>query len=51
MTGVVAGFRHSLLGTAVRWEMIALSSLVSISLFIVGLFAFRRMETYFADVI
>jgi lipopolysaccharide transport system permease protein len=51
MTGVVSGFRHSLLGTEARWEFIALSSLISISLFVVGLFSFRRMETYFADVI
>ncbi|HEY0795431.1 MAG TPA: ABC transporter permease [Acidisarcina sp.] len=51
MTGMVEGFRHSLLGTAVSWPLIGESFLVSIILFLAGLMIFRRMETLFADVI
>jgi lipopolysaccharide transport system permease protein len=51
MTGVVLGFRSSLLGTPADWGLIKLSLLMSLVLFIGGLLIFRRMERRFADVI
>ena len=51
MAGVVLGFRYSLLGTNVMWQVLALSMVVSAVLFVVGLYTFRRMERRFADVI
>lgn len=51
MSGMVTGFRYSLLGSAARWDLIAVSFLVSVVLFVTGLFIFRRMERRFADVI
>ncbi len=52
MTGVIEGFRSALLGTvAFPTQVILISALVSIILFIVGALYFRRRERYFADVI
>jgi lipopolysaccharide transport system permease protein len=52
MVGVIEGFRSVLLGTvAFPTRMIAISALVSVVLFIFGLFYFKQMERYFADVI
>jgi lipopolysaccharide transport system permease protein len=51
MAGVVLGFRHAILGSPASWSVMGLSLVVSICLFIGGLFVFRRMEQLFADVI
>lgn len=51
MAGVVEGFRYCLLGTPVNWQLVTLSLLITVALFIFGLFLFRRMERRFADVI
>lgn len=52
MTGVIEGFRSVLLGTvAFPTQMVLVSALVSISIFIVGVLYFRQTERYFADVI
>lgn len=51
MAGMVEGFRYAFLGTPANWSLIAMSTLVSVFLFIAGLFIFRRMERQFADVI
>lgn len=52
MTGVVEGFRWALLGANTRpGPMIAVSSLVAVTLLVTGLFYFRRMERTFADVV
>jgi len=52
MVGVIEGFRSVLLGTvAFPTRMIAISALVSVVLFIFGLFYFKQMERYFADVL
>lgn len=52
MVGVVDGFRWALLGTdTVPGNMIVVSVLVAITLFISGAFYFRRMEQSFADVL
>lgn len=53
MAGVVEGFRWALLGTqqSISPVMIAISSGIALTLFISGLFFFRRMERVFADMI
>jgi lipopolysaccharide transport system permease protein len=50
MAGVVEGFRWALLGAHTAPGMsIILSVAVSLSIFVMGLFTFRRMEASFAD--
>jgi len=52
MVGVVEGFRWALLGQQnVSWDLMFLSVLLILVLFITGLFYFRRVEFEFADVV
>lgn len=52
MAGVIEGFRSVLLGTVVfPTQMVLISAVVSSTLFIFGLFYFKKMERYFADII
>lgn len=52
MTWIIQGFRWSLLGTGeMDWQKIAITGLFSISIFLAGLFYFRKMESEFADII
>jgi lipopolysaccharide transport system permease protein len=52
MVGVIEGFRSVLLGTvAFPAQMLLVSTLVSVGLFIIGLFYFKQTERYFADII
>jgi lipopolysaccharide transport system permease protein len=53
MTGVVEGFRWSLLGSSASapGPMLAISSIIAVVVLITGLFYFRRMERTFADTV
>jgi len=52
MVGVIEGFRSALLGTtAFPTITVVLSTLVSMALFLFGLFYFKQTERYFADII
>lgn len=52
MVGVIEGFRSILLHTnPIPWSFIAIGAAVSIILFFVGSFYFRKMERVFADVV
>ncbi len=51
MAGVIEGFRWALLGTNPPEAMILVSVGVVILLLVGGLFYFKRMEQYFADVV
>ncbi len=52
MTGIIEGFRSALLGTvAFPTQMLLISTLVSLILFIIGALYFKQTERYFADVI
>ncbi len=52
MAGVIEGFRSALLGTvAFPTQMLLASTIVSLSLFIIGALYFRQTERYFADII
>ena len=52
MAGVVAGFRWALFGGgSPMWGLMAVSFAVTLTLFIGGLFWFRKVEHRFSDVI
>lgn len=51
MSGMVEGFRHGLLGSAISWSLVGSSFAFAMLLFVAGLFYFRRMERTFADTI
>jgi lipopolysaccharide transport system permease protein len=51
LVSVIEGFRACLLGTAFPWQFIWPGMIVSILLFVSGLFYFKRMERIFVDVI
>ena len=52
MVGIIEGFRSVLLGTvSFPAQMLLISTLVSMILFIIGGFYFKQMERYFADII
>lgn len=51
MVGVIEGFRSALLNTGpMPWDMLAVGTASAIVIFVGGLFYFRRMEAFFADV-
>jgi lipopolysaccharide transport system permease protein len=51
MAGVIEGFRWALFGTVVPSSMIFISVCVVGLLLITGMFYFRRMEQYYADIV
>jgi lipopolysaccharide transport system permease protein len=51
MSGMIVGFRHSLLGGSTNWTLVTASLVTSVFIFLAGLFIFRRMERRFADII
>ena len=51
MTWVVDLSRWTLLGTTVSWGVVALSFATMCVLLVSGLYYFRRVEHFFADVI
>jgi lipopolysaccharide transport system permease protein len=51
MAGVIEGFRWALLGTEIPGTMIFVSVGVVVVLLVSGIFYFRRMEQYYADIV
>ena len=52
LAGLLEAFRWSLLGAGeVKWGYVAYSALFALLLFVMGAFAFKKMERKFADVI
>lgn len=51
MTGLVAGFRASIIGGPLPWADLAISSLVAIFALVAGCLYFRKVEDRFADII
>lgn len=51
LAGVIEGFRWSLLGTDMPGAMMLVSVGVVVFLLITGIFYFRRMEQYYADIV
>lgn len=50
MSGVIGGFRSTLLNQPIDWSGLGISSLTAISIFLFGLHNFRRVERRFADI-
>jgi lipopolysaccharide transport system permease protein len=52
MGGVIHAYRASLLGhQPIDWQLLTLSALIILAIFLGGLYYFRRMEKVFADVV
>jgi lipopolysaccharide transport system permease protein len=52
MGGVIEAFRPAVLGhMPIPWVSLAISAAVGLAVFSGGMFYFRRVERYFADVI
>ncbi len=51
MAGLLDGFRRSLLGQSIRWDLAAVSTTVTVAVLLAGLLYFRRVERRFVDVI
>jgi lipopolysaccharide transport system permease protein len=51
VTGIITGFRVSLLGGDFQWSSLATSAVVTCCLLIYAAYAFRRMEKQFADIV
>jgi len=52
MGGVIKAYRASLLGhQPIDWFLLGISTAIILVVFITGLYYFRRMERYFADIV
>jgi lipopolysaccharide transport system permease protein len=51
MTGMIEGFRSSLLGRPFNWSALAVSAVITLVLLIYSSYTFHRMERSFADII
>ena len=51
LTGIIETSRALLVGRAVPWEALAISSAVIVAVYVLGLVYFQRTERRFADVI
>lgn len=52
MTGVITVARGLLLGsTAINWDLVGLSALMSVIFLVIGIIYFRKTERFFADVL
>ena len=51
MTGIIEGYRASLLGRSFNWSALAVSAAITLALLIYSSYAFHRMEKDFADII
>ena len=49
MSGAIELLRSTVTHTELNWQLLGLSSLISLLLFFIGLFYFRKTEYYFAD--
>ncbi|MBA3765521.1 MAG: ABC transporter permease [Acidobacteria bacterium] len=49
LTGIIEGFRSSLMGRAFNWRAIIVSSVVALAFLLASVFIFRRLEKSFAD--
>ena len=51
LTGIIEGYRASLLGKRFDWITLGISSIITLALFVYSAYAFRRMEKSFSDII
>lgn len=51
LTGIIEGYRSSLLGLPFKWTALAISSVITLGMLLYSSYAFRRMEKNFADIV
>jgi len=51
MTGIIQGFRSSLLGQPFHWPALAFSAVITVATLIYAAYFFRHMEKSFADIV
>ena len=51
MAGLITGIRSSLLNLSFSWQDIWISGTISMGLFVIGIFYFKKVERRFADII
>ena len=51
LTGIIEGYRSSLVGTPFKWNALAVSTVITILALTYSSFMFRRMEKSFADIV
>jgi lipopolysaccharide transport system permease protein len=51
LAGIIEGYRSSLLGQAINWKSLGISTLITIVMLVYASYSFRRMEKTFADVV
>jgi len=51
LTGIIENFRSALVGTQMKWSLLAISAAITLVLFVCSAYAFKRMERTFADLV
>lgn len=51
LTGIIGGFRASLLGLGFNWRSLVVSAAITLALLVYATYAFKRLEDEFADVV
>lgn len=51
MTGVIQAYRSVLLGQPMDWALLGISTVIAVTVFVFGLYNFRRAERRFADIV
>ena len=51
LAGLITGIRSALLNLPVSWPDMSISGMMSVGLFVIGIFYFKKMERRFADII
>jgi lipopolysaccharide transport system permease protein len=51
MAGVIGAYRAAVLGAPVDWEALSISCVVTLVFLMLGLWQFRRVDRFFADVV
>ena len=51
MAGIIAAYRGAVLGTPIDWQGLSISGTVTLAFLGLGIWQFRRMDRFFADVV
>jgi lipopolysaccharide transport system permease protein len=51
MAGIIAAFRAAVLGMPIDWQSLALAGATTVAFLGLGIWQFRRMDRFFADVV
>jgi lipopolysaccharide transport system permease protein len=51
MAGIIAAYRATVLGTAIEWSALGISAAATLAFIVLGVWQFRRMDRFFADVV